>query len=78
MIYSPASEPAGHALRPIANGPTGQKKEPGEAGSQKKEADETGRACMGFPQTSRGKDVYGFSPGPAATRPPPQKGGLSK
>jgi len=55
MIYSPASEPAGHALRPIANGPTGQKKEPGETGSQKKDADEAGRTCMGFPHTSRGK-----------------------
>ena len=42
MIYSPASEPAGHALRPIANGPTGQKKEACEASTQKKEADEAG------------------------------------
>ena len=75
MIYSPASEPAGHALRPIANGPTGQKKEPGEAGSQKKEADETGRACMGFPQTSRGKDVYGFSPDQPRQDHHPKKGG---
>ena len=65
MIYSPASEPAGHALRPIANGPTGQKKEACEAGSQKKEADETsiGLLCMGFPQTSRGKTTTPNLPG---------------
>jgi hypothetical protein len=40
MIYSPASEPAGHALRPIANGPTGQKEEACEG--RKKDADEAG------------------------------------
>ena len=40
MIYSPASEPAGQALRPIANGPTGQKEEACEG--RKKDADEAG------------------------------------
>ena len=60
MIYSPASGPAGHALRPIANGPTGQKKEAGETGGQKKEADEAGIGLLWvFPR-------------PAAARPPPQ------